>query len=78
MFILKGGLTFFAFLMAPGTTGGAFGMLFGLKCNGRLGPGLSHWSVYTTTASVPLPVSGTLLGFALSAGGLIARRRQLA
>ena len=78
MFILKGGPTFSAFLMAPGTTGGTFDMLSALKGNGRPGPGLSHWSVYTTMASVPLPASGLLLGFVLAVGGLVARRRQLA
>jgi hypothetical protein len=79
MFILKGGPTFSAFKMNTGVTGGSFDMLSALKGNGKPGPDLSHWSVYTTPISaVPLPASGLLLGTLILGGAAMARRRKVA
>ncbi|PIL20643.1 hypothetical protein P775_08945 [Puniceibacterium antarcticum] len=85
MFVLKGGNSYSAFLMDTSVLSGSWDTQSMLKGNGKRGPDLSHWSVYTqgtTTvgkpgvpSAVPLPAGVGLLMAALGGLGLMRRRK---
>ncbi len=79
MFVLKGGPTFSAYLMDGLTASGNWntdGILTGGN-NPKPGPGLSHFTVYSTpSAAEPVPEPFTILGSAtaLGVGALLKRK----
>lgn len=76
MAVLKGGPDFAAYLLDLNSTSGTWNTLGLLKGNGKPGPGLSHFTLYTTDAAeVPLPAAGWMMVAGLGGLGLIRRRR---
>lgn len=87
MFVTKGGPTFSAFLMLPNVLSGTWDNQSMLKGNGKRGPGLSHFTVYTgfddgdpnpvTPPTVPLPAGlWLLISGAGALGGLRWKNRN--
>lgn len=79
MLVLKGGNGFAAYLLdlTAGLTGGWSTQALTVGRNNNQ-PALSHVSLYTTPAPIPLPAAGFLMLGALGGLGLLARRRRAA
>lgn len=77
MLVLKGGNGFAAYLLdlTAGLTGGWNTQALTVGRNDNQ-PALSHVSLYTTPAPIPLPAAGFLLLGALGGLGVMARRRR--
>jgi hypothetical protein len=76
MFVLKGGNSFSAFLMNLNVTSGTWNTDSLLKGNGKPGPGLSHFTVYSAGVTpVPVPAAVWLMGSGLLALVGIGRRK---
>lgn len=76
MAVLKGGSSFSAYLVDLSVTSGTWNTLGLAKGNGDPAPGLSHFTLYSTVAPIPLPAAGFLMLGALGALGVAARRRK--
>lgn len=77
MFVLKGGPSFSAFLMDLSETMGKWNTESLLKGNGKPGPGLSHFTVYSAGVTpVPVPAAVWLMGSGLLALVGIGRRKR--
>lgn len=77
MLLLKGGDGFAAYLLdiGAGLSGGWTTLALSVGQNDNQ-PALSHVSLYTTPAPIPLPAGGLLLITALGGLGIAARRRR--
>lgn len=78
MLILKGGNGFAAYLLDLTVGLNGEWITQALKNGGGQQPALSHVSLYTTPAPIPVPAAGLLLITALGGLGLAARRRRKA
>lgn len=84
MFVTKGGPTFSAFLMDLNVLSGTWDTQSMLKGNGKPGPGLSHFTVYSAgqvpppPPVVPLPAAGWLMIAGIAGLGAMRRRKTKA
>ena len=78
---IKGGPTYSYYEFDAGTSGIdslSFDTLGVAKGNGRAGPGLSHFGLYTQNSPVPEPQSYALMLAGFAAIGLMVRSRRRA
>ena len=78
MLVLKGGNGFAAYLLDLSAGLSGEWVTQALTNNGGNQPALSHVSLYTTPAPIPVPAAGLLLITALGGLGVAARRRRKA